>query len=292
MEISRRWFSVRADADSAEISLFDEIGLWGVSVSDFKKELDAVKDASSITLLVNAIGGAVFEGMAIYSLLAPLKDRLTVKVLGLAASIASIIALAGKTLIMAEGSYFMIHDPVAGMVGTAEELRKTAELLEGIRDSMAGIYAAKTHKSKREIRRLMADETWLTAEEAVAMGFADSVDHGAAAIAARGDLSKFMHAPEALQHSGEKKSPPATPRDFERALRDLGYSRTNAERITARGFSAAGAGGSGERSGMLHNGLAAPSSNNRPVSDSQSRRTRERMLHVLGSTNRYRHNRS
>jgi len=285
-EISRRWFSIRAAAGGAEISVFDEIGLWGVTVSDFKKELDAVKDSPAITLYLNSCGGSVFDGWALYSLLLPLRDRLTVRVLGLAASIASIIALAGKAIIMAEGSYFMIHDPVAGTIGTSEELRKTAELLDKIRDQMAEVYAAKSRKSRREIRRLMAEETWLTADEAVEAGFADEVDRGAAAVAARGDLSRFLHAPRAvLERNDTKKKPPATARDHERLLREAGYSRSEAMRITSRGFSAARVGSSGERAGRARDGMAAPS---QPITAEKQRMTRERIAAVLGHDNRNR----
>jgi len=282
-EISRRWFSVRAAADGAEVSIFDEVGLWGVTVADFKKELDAVKDSPAITLYLNSVGGSVFDGMALYNLLLPLKDRLTVRVLGLAASIASIIALAGKRLIMADGAYLMIHNPVAGTIGSAEELRKTAELLDKIRDQMADLYSAKSRKSRREVRRLMDEETWFTAEEAVEAGFADEVDRGAAALAARGDLSRFQHAPRAvIERITMRKFPPATARDFERHLRDTGYSRTEAMRIVAGGFSAARVGSSSERAGRARGGVAAPSGS-QPITAERQRETQLRIERLLGN---------
>jgi ATP-dependent Clp protease protease subunit len=241
-EINRRWFSVKADAAKAEaeISIFDEIGAWGVTVSDFKKELDAIKDAKAITLYLNSIGGDVFAAKAIYNLLAPLSEKITVRTLGIAASAAAAIALVGKTHIMAEGSYFMIHNAWTIAIGNAADLRKVAGLLDAVDQDAVIIYEAKSKKTTDEIKMMMAAETWLTAEEAVAMGFADSVEE-AEQIAAIADLSKFnyQHTPKAVLDRIEKKNnPPATPRDLERVLRDAGYSRKIAAGIVADGFSA------------------------------------------------------
>ena len=249
--INRRWFSMQADANAAEISVFDEVGGWGVTVADFKKELDAVKGAAAITLSINSPGGDVFAGMALYNLLLPLKARLSVRVLGLAASISSIIALAGKSLTMAEGAYFMIHNPWTIAAGTEKDLIKTAGLLGQIGASMADIYAARSGKKKAEILALMEDETWMDAQQAVTAGFANAVEP-AAQIAALADISKFnfQHAPRAvIDRAARKPNPPATARDFERYLRDGGYSRNVAEAIAAKGFSAVSKGseaGSGE----------------------------------------------
>ncbi len=235
--VNRRWFSVKASETEAEISIFDAIGLWGITVSDFKKEFDAVKDRASIRLLINSPGGDVFDGMAIYNLLSPFKDRITVEVLGLAASIASIIALVGKRVVMGQGAYFMIHNPWVLAIGTAADLRKTADLLDSIGSNMADIYTARSTYTHDEVLQLMAEETWLTAQEAVDTGFADEMDESIAVAALACDLSRFKHAPKALTDS-RKAVPPATPRDLEALLRDAGYSRKDATGLVAKGFSA------------------------------------------------------
>jgi ATP-dependent Clp protease protease subunit len=235
MNVNRRWFSMKSDKakNEAEISIFDEIGIWGVSVSDFKKEFDAIKGAKAITLYINSPGGSVFDGMAIYNILAGVKDKITAKVLGLAASVASIIALAGKRLVMSEGTYLMIHDPWALAVGTGAEMRKTADLLDSIGSGMADIYTARSNHTREEIVSLMAAETWLSAEEAVAAGFADEVVE-AEAIAALGDISKFKHAPQALIERAQKNcDPPTTIRELEATLRDAGYSKKESLKIVA-----------------------------------------------------------
>jgi ATP-dependent Clp endopeptidase proteolytic subunit ClpP len=235
---------MKAENDTAEIALFDEIGAWGVSVSDFKKEFDAIKGAKAITLLINSPGGSVFDGMAIFNILAGVKDKITTQVIGLAASVSSIIALAGKRLIMNEGTYFMIHDPWALAIGTGAEMRKTADLLDSIGSGMADIYTARSSHTREEILALMAAETWLTAAEAVEAGFADEVEE-AQQIAAVTDLSKFnyQHTPKAvLDRIDDKKKPPATARDFEAFLRDGGFSWKAAVAVTAKGFSAVSSG--------------------------------------------------
>jgi ATP-dependent Clp endopeptidase proteolytic subunit ClpP len=262
-EINRRWFSMKASETEAEISIFDEIGIWGVTVADFKKELDAVKNRASIKLLLNSPGGSVFDGMAIYNLLAPIKDKLEVHVLGLAASIVSVIALAGKSLTMDTGTYFMIHDPWAIAMGTAKDFRSTADLLDQIGGNMADIYTARSSYTKEEIQVLMAEETWMTAQEAVDAGFADSMIEGQAVAALACDLSKFhfQHAPKALIEKVKmKNNPPTTIRELEATLRDAGFSKKEALKIVADVVSDIRAGRPDEEgSGIEPNGIAEPS---------------------------------
>jgi len=261
-EINRRWFSMKAENDTAEICVFDEIGIWGIGVSDFKKELDAIKGASSIKLLLNSIGGDVFSGMAIYNLLAPLKDKLDVEVLGLAASISSVVALAGKSLKMDTGSYLMIHNPWSYAMGTAKDFRTLADLLDQIGGNMADIYTPRSNHSRGEILALMEAETWMTAAEAVEHGFADEAVETEAIAALACDLSKFkfQHAPQALIEKVTKKgNPPATLRDFEALLRDAGgFSRSAAAGIAKKGFSAVQPGGSDEEGSGEPAAIAEP----------------------------------
>ncbi len=240
-EIARRWFSMKTDDTVAEISIFDEIGGWGVSVSDFKKELDAIKNSASITLYLNSPGGDIFAAMAIYNLLSPLKDKITAHVIGWAASAASILALAGKKLLMGEATYLMIHNPWSIAMGTAKDFRKTADLLDQIGGNMADIYTARSNHTKDEILSLMDEETWMTGQEAIDHGFADELVTGEAVAALAGDITKFgfQHAPQAIIENVHKKSnPPATARDLEAILRDAGYSWTIAAGIVSKGFSA------------------------------------------------------
>jgi ATP-dependent Clp endopeptidase proteolytic subunit ClpP len=198
------WYSMEAEegGDEAEISIFDEIGGWfGLSVQKFKKDFDAVRGKKRIRLLLNSPGGDVFDGMAIYNILAGEREKLEVHVLGIAASMASVIALAGRELVMGRGSYLMIHNPWGSCIGDAAEMQKMADVLGKIAGQMAKIYAGKCNLTREEVLAAMAEETWYTADEAMEKGLADSVvDYGD--VAARAfDLGKFGYArvPQAVR---------------------------------------------------------------------------------------------
>lgn len=243
MPKNKSWFRMEKKSDDlAEIEIFDEIdSFWGIGPKEFKARLDEIKGAKSLKLLLNSPGGSVFDGMAIYNLLAAHRDKLDIEVVGLAASIASIIALAGRKLTMAEGSYYMIHNPLTIMVGDAEELRKTADVLDKMKGDFVAIYGKKSGLKDDEISQLMDDETWLTADEAIEKGFADdSEDYGE--IAAKIDCKiteRFKNVPMQMAKIGEATKI-TNPRDFEGALRDLGFSKKEAVAIVADGWKAMG----------------------------------------------------
>ncbi len=161
---------------------------------------DALRTPGALTLEVNSPGGDVMAGMAIHSMLAARRDDVTIEVIGLAGSIASVIALAGRELVMHAGTYLMIHKPWSLSIGDADELRKTGDILDKVQDQLVDIYAKASGMDPERIRELMADETWLTAEEAVEAGFATrTIDTGRKA--AMVDLSKFSKVPSALKDS-------------------------------------------------------------------------------------------
>lgn len=167
--------------NSAEITIYGSIGSswWdeAVSASQFSKDLKELgNDINEITVRINSTGGSVYDGLAIRSLLKNHKAYVTVMVDGLAASIASIIAMAADKLIMAKGSMMMIHNPLSGGWGEAKDLREIADFLDKIRDSLVSVYAARTGKTSEELIELLDAETWMSAEEAVEMGFADEVE--------------------------------------------------------------------------------------------------------------------
>lgn len=171
----KTWFTIKALAnDAAEISIFDEIGFWGVTAKDFINEFRTLS-AKSITVLINSPGGSVFDGLAIYNVLRQSNAEITVKVMGVAASAASFIAMAGKKIVMPKNAFMMVHNPMGGVFGNADELREWADTLDKIGASMIGIYVARTGKSEDEVKALLDAETWMTADEAVALGFADEI---------------------------------------------------------------------------------------------------------------------
>ena len=202
---NKSWFSIKAAGNTAEISIYEEIGYWGVTAKDFAADLNALKGITDITLRINSPGGSVFDGMAIYNLLKQHQAQITVYIDGLAASMASAIAMAGDLVVMPENSMMMIHNPWTMTSGDAEELRKNADLLDKIKIALLSAYATKTGLSEEEISDYMNEETWFTGSEAVALGFADEVE-SAVEIAACFDLTKFRNPPEsALVHASKLK---------------------------------------------------------------------------------------
>jgi len=159
----------------AELLIYDVIGAGmfdaGVTAKSVRDELDAL-DGDHVTVRINSPGGNVFDGIAIKNILDSYSGGVDVQVDGLAASAASVIALAGDSIAMADGAMLMIHDPWTVTLGNAEEHRKSQNALEKTADSLAGMYAAQTGKTAAEMRDMMRAETWLSANEAVDQGFA------------------------------------------------------------------------------------------------------------------------
>lgn len=169
----------RVGVNKDQIFLYGEVGNFpgGISASAFIEALERVRDAESVTIHVNSPGGDVFEAQAILSAMRRMKARKTVIVDGLAASAASVICMGADKVIMSPGSMMMIHMPFTMLAGgTAEDLREKAAVLEGIADSIVGIYAAKTGKSPDLIREWMQAETWMNAQTALERGFCDAIE--------------------------------------------------------------------------------------------------------------------
>lgn len=172
----RTWYNLKAaDAKTpATLSIFDDIGAYGVSAKSFLNDLSTVTQ-DSVTVEINSPGGDVFAGLAIYNGLRNSGKKINVKVMGLAASAASLIAMAGDTIEMPENSFMMIHNPWGFAAGDANEMRATADVLDKIGTGLVSTYAKRTGKSEDEITALLNAETWMTAQEAVDAGFATKV---------------------------------------------------------------------------------------------------------------------
>ena len=182
---SNRWYAIEPSADSeaeVEISIYDEIGFGGVTAKDFMAEVKKFK-GQHIHLRINSVGGSVIEGAAIYNALRRHKGGLTVHVDGLAASMASVIAMAGEEVFIADNAMLMIHNPWSMTMGDADDLRKEADVLDKLKNTLVNAYARKTGMEASTIASMMDDETWLDATEAVAMGFADEIEDGIEAAA-------------------------------------------------------------------------------------------------------------
>ena len=195
---NKPWFTLKNQADQpAELLIYDVIGDWaGVSARQLVNDLKEL-DNSEITVRINSPGGSVFDGIAIYNALRHHKAHIHVQVEGLAASIASVIAMAGDTVHMAANALMMIHNPFGWVGGDAEELRKVADMLDKTTDVIAQTYAVNSRLEVGEIIRMMNDETWFTASEAQEHGLVDVVEE-AVQLAAHFDLSAFNHVPQPL----------------------------------------------------------------------------------------------
>lgn len=169
------WYNLKADAEKTPVlSIFDDIGAYGVSAKNFLNDLRSITGAE-VDVEINSPGGDVFAGLAIYNGLRASGKKINVKVLGLAASAASLIAMAGDTIEMPENAFLMVHNPWGFAMGGADEMRNTADVLDKIGMSLVSTYAKRTGKSDAEITALLDAETWMTAQEAVDAGFATSV---------------------------------------------------------------------------------------------------------------------
>lgn len=164
----------------AEILLYGVIGEDGywddVTSKQFAEDLKAVEDAVKINVRINSPGGDVFAGQAIYSMLKRCKSEVIVYIDGLAASIASIVAMSGDKIIMPKNAMMMIHKPWTITAGNANDMREEADTLDKIEESLISVYTDKTGLSAEEIKTLLEDETWLTASDALEKGFIDEIE--------------------------------------------------------------------------------------------------------------------
>ena len=196
------WYAITAEVTGegestrARVRIYDTIGGWfGTNAAEFVGELDAL-DVDELEVHINSPGGAVWDGLSIMNALKQHRARVTIIVDGLAASAASIIAMAGDEVVMAEGSQMMIHRASGGAWGNAAFLRDTAAILDKIDGNLAGIYARRAGGTRESWLDLMTAETWYDAAEAVEAGLADRADESLEGVDAEAsfDLSIFNYA--------------------------------------------------------------------------------------------------
>lgn len=193
----KSWYTIRARASGTEVLIYDEIGAYGVTAKGFLAELGALPNDAALDLRLNSPGGSVFDAVAIFNALKRHAGEVTVWIDGIAASAASYIAMAGDSVVMPQNAFLMIHDPSGLVMGTAEDMRSTAEALDKVKGSLIQGYAAKSGKPDDEIAALMAAETWLDAQEALALGLIDRIAEPVK-LAASFDIARFRNAPPEL----------------------------------------------------------------------------------------------
>jgi ATP-dependent protease ClpP protease subunit len=171
----KEWYSIKnaaAPDARSQVHIYDEIGFMGKTAHDFIQDLDGIE--GPIDLHLNSPGGEVFDGVAIYNTLLARED-VDVYVDGIAASIASVIAMAGDRVFIAPTAQFMVHNAFAMACGDATDLREMANQLERNTANIASIYAARSGQTAEHWLGLMEKESWFTGQEAVDAGLADSV---------------------------------------------------------------------------------------------------------------------
>ena len=198
-------------------------------------------DADTIHLRINSPGGDVFAARAIQTALKQHPAKVIAHIDGLAASAASVVAMAGDEIEMVDGGFLMIHKALSffdilgyfnddNLGELVNDMKKERDLLAKVDESIANDYVKRTGKEMDEIKQKMADETWFSATEAIDYGMIDSIYDGEP-VENKYDLSIFAKTPERLQTKGE-----ITKRDIERALRDVGCTQTMAKAILADGW--------------------------------------------------------
>lgn len=201
---TKSWYAIAKEGERAEVRIYDEIGFWGVTAREFVEELNDL-DVKAIDLRLNTPGGSVFDGNAIYNALKRHPADITVHIDGLAASMGSIIALAGDHVNMAQNGLYMVHNPWTLAIGDSRELRDTADVLDKLRGGMISTYSAKTGKDAEEVTAIMDAETWYSADEALEAGFIDEITQTADGAAAKmkAAVAKFKNAPEIEEEADE-----------------------------------------------------------------------------------------
>lgn len=189
------FFSFRDTGEDTELSIFDVIGFWGETAKSFRNQLKESK-GKRVRVLINSPGGDMMDGNTIYNMLKDDKRPVSVKVMGMAVSAASIIAMAGDEIEIAENGIMMIHNPWVGAVGDAEDHLKVATVLEKLKSGAVSVYSSRTGQDRETISKMMDNETWMTADEAIANGFADSKGEPLKA-AAHFDFANFKYNPPA-----------------------------------------------------------------------------------------------
>ena len=170
-------FTAKAGKKPAVLALDEEIGFWGTQVKDFRAQLDAV-EGNELVVEINSVGGDVMAGLGIYNMLRSwAKDGKTVttRVTGVAASIASIIALAGDKREMPKNTFAMVHQASTFAVGTADDMRDAADTLDKVDGSLRGIYMDRMGVDETKAAEIMAKDTYLTADECLDLGFATAL---------------------------------------------------------------------------------------------------------------------
>jgi len=203
----KTWYALQASGEATErvieVFVYGEIGTWGITANQFVQDLRAIDDGvSPVIAAFNSIGGDLFDGLAMHNALSRLGERCTGRIDALAASAASVAVCGAHRVVIAANAMLMIHNPYTYAGGDAEDFRRVADVLDQTLEAIIAAYKAKAPDiDDAELRRMVNAETWLTANEALALGLADEVGDGIKVKACLGQgavLQRYQHAPAEL----------------------------------------------------------------------------------------------
>ncbi|WP_417168744.1 head maturation protease, ClpP-related [Terrihalobacillus insolitus] len=227
------------DSNSADIFIYGDIERYkfieeDTTATSFKEDLDSLGDVATINLYINSPGGSVFEGIAIHNMLKRHKAKVNVYVDALAASIASVIAMAGDAIFMPKNSMLMIHNAWTIALGNAAELRKKADDLDRISNSSKQSYLQKSGDklTEEKLQEMLDAETWLSADDAFSYGLCDEVleENQMAASISEELFAKYKNVPESLVKENEQDTSP-TKEEMEKRKKIAEQATQNANYI-------------------------------------------------------------
>jgi len=230
----KNWYQIKNKShDVIDISIHDEIGMWGVSAADFISELRGQPEAKVINLSIHSPGGSVLDGLAMYNALSMYPAKIYGHVEGIAASAASFILMAADTISMPEDAFIMIHNAQGGVMGDADDMRDMAEVVDKLQNSIVNIYQKRTGIEREQLADMMKAETWMNAADALDQGFIDTIVDPVDVAAKIGVFDKYFKTMP-VQDSNKAESID-TITDFEKFLRDAGgFSKGLAQALTSR----------------------------------------------------------
>lgn len=198
-------FFAKTKGKRGEIFIYESIGdgwFGGITAKSFSDTLRDIGKVDGLDIFINSPGGNVFDGIAIFNQIRRFSGEKIVHIDGIAASIASVIAMAGDEIRIADNGMMMIHDPWGLAIGTAEEMRKSADSLDKVRSTLLDTYVAATEGNRDKISDWMHEETWMNADECIERGFANTkTEEKKVENAAFPLLAKFKNTPDVLKRS-------------------------------------------------------------------------------------------
>jgi ATP-dependent protease ClpP protease subunit len=218
----KTWYALQASGEAVErvieVFVYGEIGAWGITANQFVQDLRAMDDGvSEVIAAFNSVGGDLFDGLAMHNALRRLGARCTGRIDALAASAASVAVCGAHHVVIASNAMLMIHNPYTYAGGDAEDFRRVADVLDQTLEAIIAAYKAKAPNiDDAELRRMVNAETWLTANEALALGLADEIGDGIKVKACLGQgavLQRYQHAPAELL--AQLEEPPEADPDLE-----------------------------------------------------------------------------